>query len=240
MSSGCPSASGGFTSRVAVAMSKNPKGMIVLSPIQFPVVDVLTYMTRENRPFSVNDIVAALQKTHGKTAISKAVDELVLEDSLIEKVYGKQRVFVVSQDKLPRPDGSELKAMDEEINSLTAKIKQLKDHIKLVESELKSVQSSLSLQEARNQNVIVEAKIEEMRKLIAEYESEVPVTPEEFAQVERGQRAAVTEWRKRKRMAMDIIDAVAEGYPKSRKELMEDVGIETDEDRGVCITDFTS
>lgn len=30
-------------------------------------------------------------------AISKAVDELVLEDSLIEKVYGKQKVFVVSQ-----------------------------------------------------------------------------------------------------------------------------------------------
>ncbi|KAL5969784.1 hypothetical protein TSMEX_002397 [Taenia solium] len=191
-------------------MSKNPK------------VDVLAYMTRENRPFSVNDIVAALQKAHGKTAISKAVDELVLEDSLIEKVYGKQKVFVVSQDKLPRPDGSELKAMDEEINNLTTKLKQLKDQIKLAESELKSVQSSLSLQEARNRNAIVEAKIEEIKKLIAEYDTEVPVTPEELAQ------------------AMDIIDAVAEGYPKSRKELMEDVGIETDEDQGVCITDFTS
>ncbi|VDK31739.1 unnamed protein product [Taenia asiatica] len=209
-------------------MSKNPK------------VDVLAYMTRENRPFSVNDIVAALQKTHGKTAISKAVDELVLEDSLIEKVYGKQKVFVVSQDKLPRPDGSELKAMDEEINNLTTKLKQLKDQIKLVESELKTVQSSLSLQEARNQNAIVEAKIEDIKKLIAEYDTEAPVTPEELAQAETRQRAAVAEWRKRKRMAMDIIDAVAEGYPKSRKELMEDVGIETDEDQGVCITDFTS
>ncbi|EUB62693.1 Homologous-pairing protein 2 [Echinococcus granulosus] len=215
-------------SRIAVAMSKNPK------------VDVLNYMTRENRPFSVNDVVAALQKAHGKTAISKAIDELVLEDSLVEKVYGKQKVFVVSQDKLPRPDGFELKAMDEEINNLTTKLQQLKDRIKLVESELESVQSSLSLEEARDQNAIIEAKIEEIKKLIDEYGSEVPVTPEEFTQAETRQKTAVAEWRKRKRMAMDIIEAVAESYPKSRKELMEDIGIETDEDRGVSIADFTS
>lgn len=30
-------------------------------------------------------------------ALSKAIDELVLEDALVEKVYGKQKVFVVPQ-----------------------------------------------------------------------------------------------------------------------------------------------
>ncbi|VDM20728.1 unnamed protein product [Hydatigera taeniaeformis] len=214
-------------------MSKNPKGMITLLSILLLIADVLAYMTRENRPFSVNDIVTALQKAHGKTVISKAVDELVLDASLVEKVYGKQKVFVVSQvraaafpyhdceEKLPRPDSSELKAMDDKINELTTNLQQLRDRVRVVESELKSVQSSLSLQEARDQNAVLEIKIGEIKKLISEYGSEPPVPPEEFSQ------------------AMDIVDAVAEGYPKSRKELMDDVGIETDEDRGVSIADFT-
>lgn len=40
-------------------------------------------------------------------------------------------------------------------------------------------------------------------------------------------------WRKRRRMAMDILDAILEGYPKKKKDLFDDIGIETDEDVGV-------
>ncbi|KAM7532465.1 hypothetical protein Aperf_G00000132784 [Anoplocephala perfoliata] len=202
--------------------------------------DVLAYMTRENRPFSVNDVVAALQKAHGKTAISKAIDELVLEDALVEKSYGKQKVFVVPQDKLPCADDSDLKAMDREIAAISGKVQQLKDQIKSAESELKSVESSLSLEEAMKMNADIEAQIEEIRVKIAECGTEEPVTPEEFEKAETEQKSAVIEWRKRKRMAMDIVDGIAESYPKSRKQLMEDIGIETDEDRGVSIADFTS
>ena len=50
-----------------IPMSKNAKSMIIAFLISLPTVDVLTYMTRANRPFSVNDVVSALQKTHGKT-----------------------------------------------------------------------------------------------------------------------------------------------------------------------------
>lgn len=47
-------------------MSKGAKGRLVLCNYLFPA-DVLAYMTRENRPFSVNDVAVALQKAHGKT-----------------------------------------------------------------------------------------------------------------------------------------------------------------------------
>ncbi|VDL63610.1 unnamed protein product [Hymenolepis diminuta] len=214
-------------------MSKNPKA------------DVLAYMTRENRPFSVNDVVTALQKAHGKTALSKAIDELVLEDALVEKVYGKQKVFVVSQvqsgyDKLPSLDDSELKAMDSEIASLSSKVQHLNDKIKLAESELKSVESSLSLEEALKMNADIEIQIAELKRKIGECGSEKPVSVEEFKTVETKQKSAVDEWRRRKRMAMEIVDAIAENYPKSRVQLMEDMGIETDENRGISIADFTS
>ncbi|VDD83123.1 unnamed protein product [Mesocestoides corti] len=195
-------------------------------------------MTRENRPFGLNDIVAALQKSHGKAAVSKAVDELVLENSLVEKVNGKQRVFVVPQDKLPQPDSDELKDLDNEIINLSNDLQKLKEQVRTAESDLKVVQSSLSLEEAIERNAIVESKIEEIRKSIAAYGSGVKITPEEFTKAHEKQKAAVSEWRKRKRLAMDIVDAIAEGYPKSRKQLMEDIGIETDEDRELSLASF--
>ena len=43
----------------------------------------------------------------------------------------------------------------------------------------------------------------------------------------------IKEWRKRKRLTTDILDAILEGYPKKKKDLFEEVGIETDDDAGV-------
>ena len=45
----------------------------------------------------------------------------------------------------------------------------------------------------------------------------------------------MAEWRKRKRIATDIVDAVMEGYPKRKKDLYEEVGLETDEEVGVTL-----
>ena len=48
-------------------------------------------------------------------------------------------------------------------------------------------------------------------------------------------RRLVSEWRKRKRIATDIVDAIMEGYPKRKKDLHEEVGLETDEEAGVTL-----
>ncbi|VDL99573.1 unnamed protein product [Schistocephalus solidus] len=187
-------------------------------------------MTRQNRPYSLNDIVAALQNTHGKAAISKAVDDLVNEDALYEKLNGKQKVFVIPQSNLPRPDDNELLAMDRQIEELMSTLKELQERIKSAES----VCCSDKNQEYRA--ILYENGHAWMKKI-----------------AEQRCQAAVAEWKKRKRMAMEIIDAVAEGYPKSRRQMMvdvykkithetfplqEDMGVETDEDRGVSLSAF--
>merc|ERR1712178_457547 len=59
------------------------------------------------------------------------------------------------------------------------------------------------------------------------------VSPEERTQIMTLRGKYVKEWRKRKRIAMDISNAVLEGYPKSKKEFFEEVGIETDEEYNV-------
>ncbi|NWJ02795.1 HOP2 protein, partial [Crypturellus undulatus] len=61
------------------------------------------------------------------------------------------------------------------------------------------------------------------------------VSPEEKEQVCREQQLYCREWRRRKRMATELLDAILEGYPKSKKQFFEEVGIETDEEHNASL-----
>ena len=72
-------------------------------------------------------------------------------------------------------------------------------------------------------------------KLTGLEENQVLVSKEEKDKVYSENENMNKTWRKRKRMAMDILDAILEGYPKSKKQLFEEIGVETDEDVGVAL-----
>ena len=61
------------------------------------------------------------------------------------------------------------------------------------------------------------------------------VSREERDRVTVKRDASVNEWRRRKRMCEAVIDAVLESYPKSKRILVDDMGIELDEDVGVKV-----
>lgn len=47
---------------------------------------VYNYMKTENKPHNLNDILANLDNKYSKTVVQKAVDELVVDKKLFEKV----------------------------------------------------------------------------------------------------------------------------------------------------------
>lgn len=47
---------------------------------------VYNYMKMQNRPYSVNDVVTNLHNEYNKIVIQKAMDELVKDGKLFEKV----------------------------------------------------------------------------------------------------------------------------------------------------------
>jgi 26S proteasome regulatory subunit (ATPase 3-interacting protein) len=59
------------------------------------------------------------------------------------------------------------------------------------------------------------------------------VTAEEKAAIGAAHTTTVTLWRKRKRMATDVLDSILESWPKPKKTLFEDIGVDTDEEAGV-------
>nr|XP_009672462.1 PREDICTED: homologous-pairing protein 2 homolog [Struthio camelus australis] len=102
--------------------------------------------------------------------------------------------------------------------------------------ELKELNGSMTTPEMARE-------IEELKKECTSYAEKLEriksatnhVTPEEKEKVCNEQKLYCKEWRRRKRMATELLDAILEGYPKSKKQFFEEVGIETDEDHNVTL-----
>ena len=62
--------------------------------------------------------------------------------------------------------------------------------------------------------------------------------PKDYAKLQHECEKFLDEYTKRKRMCMNLIDAVLEGYPKSKQKLIEDTEIETDEAAGFDINQY--
>ncbi|CAH8676278.1 unnamed protein product [Schistosoma rodhaini] len=197
--------------------------------------DVLTFFEKENRPFSVIDVCNAL-KNYGKTGISRALDDLVEEGSIKEKAYGKQKVYVYDQNKLPSFDENEIKKMEVQSANLSVELTEEQKKLKSVSEELKRVTSSLTKEEAEKELTQVKEKLKEIETEVKSLKAKGPgITEADLKSVSENHTKMINEWKKRKRIAMNIVDAVAESYPSSKKQLMSDIGIETDEDHGITI-----
>uniref|UniRef100_A0A8D0GM93 Homologous-pairing protein 2 homolog n=1 Tax=Sphenodon punctatus TaxID=8508 RepID=A0A8D0GM93_SPHPU len=199
---------------------------------------LLRYLQEQNRPHSAQDAFGNLQREHGlgKTAVVKALEQLAQQGKIKEKIYGKQKIYFPDQDHFGTVRDSELKALDNEISELSSKVQTLQQSCRHMESELKDLNGSMTTPE-------MVKEIEELKKDCASYTEKLEriksaanhVTPEEKEKVYNQKKLYCKEWRRRKRMATELLDAILEGYPKSKKQFFEEVGIETDEDYNVTL-----
>uniref|UniRef100_A0A3P9LWN2 Homologous-pairing protein 2 homolog n=1 Tax=Oryzias latipes TaxID=8090 RepID=A0A3P9LWN2_ORYLA len=194
---------------------------------------ILAYLNEKNRPYSAQDVFCNLQKQHGlgKTAVVKAMELLALEGKIKEKTYGKQKIYFADQSQFKDVNDADLKAMDHEISALCAEVQSVTQSCRELDAELKELNSSLTTEE-------MVAEIQQLKTECSGYRERLEkiksasnhVTPEEKEKVYKERDVYVKEWRKRKRLASDMMDAILEGYPKSKKEFLDEVGVETDED----------
>lgn len=66
-------------------------------------------------------------------------------------------------------------------------------------------------------------------------ENRVLVSKEEQDRVRKESEGMTKHWRKRRRMAVDMLDAILEGYPHPKAHLYEEIGVETDQDVGAVL-----
>ncbi|KAM5135630.1 homologous-pairing protein 2 homolog [Mantella aurantiaca] len=202
---------------------------------------ILKYLNNQNRPYSTQDVFSNLQREHGlgKTAVVKAMEQLAQQGNVKEKVYGKQKIYFANQEQFPNVSDLELKNLDAQISELSSKLQGTQQSCRQLESELKDLNSSMTTEEMLKEIKTLKEECSRHQEKLQKIKSATNhVTPEEKEKVYNDRKQFCKEWKKRKRMAMDIFDAILEGYPKSKKQFYEEVGVETDEDHNVTLPDI--
>nr|XP_012224733.1 PREDICTED: homologous-pairing protein 2 homolog [Linepithema humile] len=125
---------------------------------------VYNYMKMQNRPYSVNDVVTNLHNEYGKAVVQKTMDQLVKDNKLFEKIYGKQKIYCVVQDATY--DTDELMRIDKELqthaNEVENRYQEVTREVKEQETLLASLKSSLSLEDAQEEKNILQQSIKQL------------------------------------------------------------------------------
>ncbi|PJF17573.1 Hop2 meiotic double strand DNA break repair, partial [Paramicrosporidium saccamoebae] len=206
---------------------------------------ILNYQRRLDNPKSNENVIMAdifnnLHGQVGKTAVAKSLTTLVEKAEISGKAYGKQWVYVARQDTLPTPSPEDLNLLDAEIESLKKSVDEKREATRQIQSrighhhshnilELNSLNNSLTnevmakrIQELTEENATFIKRLELLRTGTRR------VDPVEKAKVDKMYELHCKEWKSRKRMCKEMLDAITENLPQSPSAFMEELGMETD------------
>ncbi|OQR73637.1 homologous-pairing protein 2-like, partial [Tropilaelaps mercedesae] len=167
----------------------------------------------------------------GKAALQRDLATLVADRQIIEKIYGKQKIYYVNQEILVTPTPSQLAEIDRECADLEALYKDRRQKIQELKAQLVSLNRQMSEEECL-------ACIENIKRENEELHRQVQLLRANGSnddhrsrrlQLEQLKQTVDKELRKRRKIAQNVIDQVLEsGYPGTISQLAEEVGLELD------------
>ncbi|KAG6461311.1 homologous-pairing protein 2 homolog [Manduca sexta] len=190
---------------------------------------VLKYLEDTNRPYSCADVTANLRGAYSKGNVQKALDYLSESGKIKCKLYGKQKVYAAIQPDVVAAD-NDVEDYDTQIKNLTQELSDVTKTLKLYETNLKSLTSTPTTENAKTKIDLIKKNLEALETKLAILRNSTEVmSAEEKKTILEEHEKLVKEYRKRKRISCEMLEAVLEGYPKSKKTLIEELCIETDE-----------
>ncbi|KAA8497425.1 Homologous-pairing protein 2-like [Porphyridium purpureum] len=198
---------------------------------------VAKYMEAQNRPFSVQNVVDALQKDGvKKKGVETALAALVEDGAVMVKEYGKAKIYLAAQQAIELPSPEEMHAIDEQIKAKDAELKAL---VKSSEEQHRvnaALKSQMTEQEARQELLKLEADAHDMHaKLDKLGDPANLISAEQMQAVGVKLFKAKALWKKRRRQATDIVETFCESMNKKPSVLCEELCVERDEDVGVAL-----
>lgn len=197
---------------------------------------VLDFLQASNRPFSSGDVYNNLQnKVASKTLVVKALDNLTASGDINERVNGKQKFYFAKQEGQVNPE--EIREMNLEAEKNDDIIAKLKQSNVAKERQIKLLKEYIPLKNLQEEHSDLVYQIKDLKSKLDKINSKCnEIDPNEMVVMKRKYAKLVREWRKRKQMANSVISQLLENdHNKSKKDFMESLGIETDEDVGVTI-----
>ena len=183
----------------------------------------------QNRPYSLINIFDNLHGNVKKGQLQKILDSLTEEKKLIMKEYNT-KIYLANQDNFPQISEEELNKLDNDINLIREENKKLKEEHNIKSIELKTISATYTDKE-------LEEKLKELKKEIIEKEKKVnliqsnsiePIPIEKMNEAEKNYQNSKKNYKKIKKICMGIIDQISESLEMKTAKLMDDIGIEND------------
>lgn len=187
------------------------------------------------RPYSLQQVIDNLGGQIKKAMATKCIDKLESDGELILKANGKQKLWYRNQADLEVLSKDELKEIDNEIKEIQKDLAAVKSENQKLSSELARIQKAPTTEQLET---IVEKQREELASKKQKLEklesgSIQLVSPDEKKKALTELEKYLKEWKKRKNLAMSIFDTCSENCETKPSELMEEIGMDTDESVGV-------
>lgn len=204
-------------------------------------VVLVEYLNRANRPFSAINVFDNLHGLIGKTVLPRMLDKLAEEGRIVAKTYGKFRLYWASQAQYGEISTSDVDAeaaavaaVEAHAATVAAKKKELSTRVATLSNAMSAAELAKALGDTKSAVSEMRAKLERIKG------GGTPlVSPAERAAVKKALDKYVKAWKERKRAVMDAVGMISEGMERKVKDVVDEIGVETDEAHGVNIRDFT-
>jgi 26S proteasome regulatory subunit (ATPase 3-interacting protein) len=197
---------------------------------------ILKYFQLQNRPYSAIQVYDNFHKRIAKSTVERALNALSEGGGgLSKKEYGAAKIFYLDQKLLPAPlSDYELSKLEGDINSMKAAIASAS----AVEQEL-ATELNILLNEPLDDELHVlipglEATVSQKRRQFKAIESSC-VDLDMLQNLIKQHNSMRSIWKTRKEHCMDLVGSMGEGTNKKTKDLIAELGIETDEEyKSIC------
>ncbi|KAK4535455.1 hypothetical protein CDCA_CDCA05G1480 [Cyanidium caldarium] len=194
---------------------------------------VFAFLAEQNRPFSAQNVTDGLASRSGlkKTAVERALAELVAGSYVSCKEYGKSKVYLTLQSNIELPTPAEMEQLEAELARQTEQLDELQEACAALQAEHQRLNAAPRTEEA-------EARATEREQQLREAESTLTALRErargyddrQRRLIEEQHRTATKAWRERKRLVQDIVRQMADGMEKKPAAFTEELGLELDEE----------
>lgn len=199
---------------------------------------VLTYLQQQNRPFNYVQVFENLKKTVGKTDVKKILAKLAEEEKIgMVDLKGKLVYFALQpeNEEITPEVLAELKDATEKTRERNREVAKERSAL---QSKLKSLRQYPSDAEVEKTIVENEEKIAGKDEALDKLKNGCNISADDMAKTTKEFEKLFKTWKKYKRVVKDMGDTFAGEGSKKPKKILEECGVETDEEVDVKITDW--
>eukprot|EP00298_Acanthocystis_sp_HF-20_P009725 c18466_g1_i2.p1 GENE.c18466_g1_i2~~c18466_g1_i2.p1 ORF type:complete len:352 (-),score=200.97 c18466_g1_i2:31-1086(-) len=200
---------------------------------------ILDFLKQKNRPYNAQTMFDSLHGQVKKPHVVRVLETLATSNQILCKEFGKNKVYFPNQSDYEDVSPEEFVGLEETEKSLEGEVTELKEQLKSLSSELAASQSQLTTEAAKLQIEKLKQENEALQNKLNIMQSGgvKPVSDQEMKAAKKKLEDKKKIWRKAKRACMNVVELICdnENVSKKPRELMEEVGIETDEDVNMTI-----